>query len=211
MKSPQSSEYARLNGRPCPSGAGARSLRLPNKGKDTSLWRVTFVGEGGQDLGGLFRESWREAAEDLAGGVGGLFVPSPNSSRGAGGVSQQETFVPNPNPPVIAAAGSGASSGSASESLKMLHFVGQLMGAALRSQQPLALEMPGIIWKRLLGESTSFRDLEECDARAAAALAAAFPDETTRTRGCSPVGLSTYSLTHSLVYLVQWSIHSLIH
>ena len=33
------------------SGAG-RSLRLPNKGKDTSLWRVTFVGEGGQDLGG---------------------------------------------------------------------------------------------------------------------------------------------------------------
>jgi hypothetical protein len=40
--------------------------------------------------------------------------------------------------------------------------------------------MPGIVWKRLLGDSTSFRDLEECDARGAAALAAAFPDESDR-------------------------------
>ena len=78
----------------------------------------------------------------------------------------------------------------------MLHFVGQLMGAALRSQQPLALEMPAIVWKRLLGESTSFRDLEECDAHAAAALAAAYPDET--TRGCSPVGVCPLITQHVL-------------
>ena len=68
-------------------------------------------------LGGLFRESWREAAEDLAGGAGGLFVPSPG---GVGGDQPlQETFVPNP----------GA---AAPALLRMLMFVGQLMGAALR-------------------------------------------------------------------------------
>ena len=124
-----------------------QSLRLPNRGKDTSLWRVTFVGEGGQDLGGLCRESWREAAEDLAGGAGGLFVPSPNVACGGGRREHAEsetgsaaetgpenetvTFVPNPAP-----------CAATPESLRMLTFVGQLMGAALRSQQPLALDMP---------------------------------------------------------------------
>eukprot|EP00960_Hanusia_phi_P063027 765337-Hanusia_phi.AAC.2 len=40
-------------------------LRAKSKGKGMMAWQVSFVGEGGDDYGGLFRESIRELAADL--------------------------------------------------------------------------------------------------------------------------------------------------
>lgn len=40
-------------------------LRSKSKGKGMMAWQVSFVGEGGDDYGGLFRESIRELAADL--------------------------------------------------------------------------------------------------------------------------------------------------
>ena len=39
---------------------------------------MAFAGEGGDDYGGLFRESIRELAADLQGHALPLFVPAPN-------------------------------------------------------------------------------------------------------------------------------------
>ena len=47
--------------------------------------QVSFVGEGGDDYGGLFRESIRELAADLQNPhatATALFIPAPNQRHG---------------------------------------------------------------------------------------------------------------------------------
>jgi hypothetical protein len=56
-------------------------LRSKSKGKGMMAWQVSFVGEGGDDYGGLFRESIRELSADLQNphaSATSLFIPSPN-------------------------------------------------------------------------------------------------------------------------------------
>ena len=62
------------------------------------FWQVSFVGEGGDDYGGLFRESIRELAAELQNphaSPRALFIPSPNLRHNQG--FNRECFLPNPD------------------------------------------------------------------------------------------------------------------
>lgn len=77
-----------------------------------------------------------------------LFLPSPNRTNDTG--LNREQFVVNP----------GATSSLA---IEMYHFLGRLMGAALRTSFTLPLSLPSLVWKQLLGESVDESDLEAVD------------------------------------------------
>ncbi len=116
--------------------------------KTGQVWSVVFSGEGGQDAGGLFRDSISHACSDLQSPYVPLFIPCPNS-RGFG--DNQEKWVPNP-------------AASSSLQLSMYSFVGKLMGVAIRGKHVLNLDLPSIVWKQLVGSEITRSDLEAIDA-----------------------------------------------
>lgn len=65
------------------------NLRRPGQ-----AWSVTYLGEGGQDAGGLFRDSISHVCSDLQSPYVPLFMPCPNS-RGFG--DNQDKWVPIPS------------------------------------------------------------------------------------------------------------------
>lgn len=77
-----------------------------------------------------------------------LFLPSPNRTNNTG--LNREKFVVNP-------------SATTAQQLKMFHFVGVLMGAALRTKFTLPLDLPSLVWKQIVGESPTETDLESVD------------------------------------------------
>jgi hypothetical protein len=46
-------------------------------------------------------------------------------------------------------------------------FIGALMGVALRTQQPLTLDLTNLIWKRLLNHAVDQADLEVSETHSA--------------------------------------------
>lgn len=111
------------------------------------LWSVEYLGEGGMDAGGLFRDSISHACADLQSPYVPLFIPCPNS-KGFG--DNQEKFVPNP-------------SSNSSLHLSMFAFVGKLMGISIRGKHLLNLDFPSIVWKPLVGSKLERSDLEAID------------------------------------------------
>lgn len=113
-------------------------------------WQVAFAGEGGDDYGGLFRESIREMAADLQSPATGLFIPVPNSRNATG--FNRDTFLPNP---------------ACTTPLHTRHyrFIGMLMGSGMRTSNPVGLDLPPLFWKRFLREEVSLRDLAGVDER----------------------------------------------
>jgi len=118
------------------------SLRLTGQ-----TWRVTFEGEGGQDAGGLFRDSMSEICADLQSPWVPLFVPCPNSS---GFGENQGKWIPK-------------ASSTNSLQLSMYSFVGKLMGVAIRGKHILNLDLPSMVWKQLVGSEININDLEGID------------------------------------------------
>ena len=121
----------------------------------TALWHVVFEGEGGMDSGGLFRESLRELCAELqpaeasgiAGGLG-LLMPTPNQRDGVGAGRDRWMLDPRRK---------------GKEDLKMLRFLGVLIGAALRNGLALELDLAGFEWRRLLGQAVGEADLAAVD------------------------------------------------
>jgi len=110
---------------------------------------VEYQGEGGQDAGGLFRDSVTHICTELQTTALPLFVPCPNFKSKFG--DNQEKFIPNP-------------SSKSSLHLSMFAFVGKLMGMAIRGGHILNLDLPSLVWKPLVGESIDRTDLEAIDA-----------------------------------------------
>jgi hypothetical protein len=52
----------------------------------------------------------------------------------------------------------------------MFAFLGKLMGIAIRSKEYLALNIPSIVWKLLVGDSPTIDDLEAVDYSAAKSI-----------------------------------------
>lgn len=128
----------------------AALLRSKSKGKGMMAWQVNFAGEGGDDYGGLFRESIRELAADLQSSATSLFVPVPNSRHNVG--FNRDTFLPNP-------------ACQSAMHLRQFRFIGKLMGCGMRTSNPLGLDLPPLFWRRFLGEECSVRDLATVDER----------------------------------------------
>jgi hypothetical protein len=110
-------------------------------------WNVNYIGEGGTDAGGLFRDSISALCEDIQSDHLPLFVKCANS-RGFG--DNQEKFVPNP-------------SSTLSLFLSMYRFIGKLMGVAIRGGHTLNLDFPSIVWKPLVGQKIDRSDLRAID------------------------------------------------
>ena len=112
-------------------------------------WQVQFQGEGSIDAGGPYRESITQMCAELtAGEPVGLFLPCANAKFAVG--QNREKIVPNP----------GAATPA---KLEQFEFVGKLMGIALRTKNPLALDLPSLVWKRLVFTVPSRSDIDLID------------------------------------------------
>ncbi|KAJ1527956.1 hypothetical protein ONE63_007889 [Megalurothrips usitatus] len=119
------------------------ALFLPHR-----VWKVKFVGESVDDLGGGFSESIAEMCDELQNGSLPLLIPTPNGRDDAG--TNRDCFLLNP----------GARSPL---HMDMFRFLGVLMGVAVRTGNPLSLNLAEPVWKQLAGEQLTPADLTEVD------------------------------------------------
>lgn len=144
-------------------GLSDTALRAPTDGSG-KLFRVKFktfdasggdMDEAGIDAGGLFREAFAQAVQDLfSPSTLTLFLPAPNPSDRFGG---KGTFVPNP----------GATSAKA---IQLFEAVGIVMGFSIRNDRPHGFQLPSLVWKRILGTTPTLADLRVVDETAADAI-----------------------------------------
>eukprot|EP01083_Nonionella_stella_P059475 155578_1 len=113
-------------------------------------WSVTYEGEGGQDAGGLFRDSLSAVCEDLQSSHLPLLLRCPNARLGYG--NNQDKWIPAPR-------------ATSALHLSMFAFLGKLMGAAIRGHSVvLNLDLPSVVWKPLVGETITREDITSIDA-----------------------------------------------
>jgi len=119
----------------------ARSYRVS---RHVRIFKVRFVGEGGIDSGGLYRECFSEICKELMNPALGILIPCPNSKNDAG--RNRDTFVPAP-----------------SKAMQKFRFLGRLMGLALRSGELLSLRMAPAVWKELTLQAVTKEDMRGVD------------------------------------------------
>ena len=107
------------------SAKPAELLRKKNR-----AWKVVFQGEYADDYGGPYRESIAQLSQELQSPQLPLLVPVANHRNQVD--QNQDRWVPNPN-------------ASSPVALKMFEFLGQLMGVAVRTLNPLELSLPRIV------------------------------------------------------------------
>ncbi|XP_010581023.1 PREDICTED: E3 ubiquitin-protein ligase HECTD3-like [Haliaeetus leucocephalus] len=107
-------------------------------------WECEFITEGVIDNGGGFRDSLSDISEELCPSSGDVAVPLPffvrTSNKGNSGSDTRDLYVPNPS----------------CRDFPKYEWIGQLMGAALRSKEFLILALPALVWKQLAGEEVSW-------------------------------------------------------
>jgi E3 ubiquitin-protein ligase HECTD3 len=112
-------------------------------------WECKFYGEGIIDQGGGFRDSLSDIAEELCPNTSldspvplPFFIRTPNQLQSDLNTFK-DTFITNP---------------SAGTHLDEYEFIGKLMGACLRSKETLALYLAPFFWKKLSGETVSWKN-----------------------------------------------------
>lgn len=117
-------------------------------------WECKFISEGIVDQGGGFRDSLSDLAEELcpsdpdAAMALPFFVRTPNQTNDDGNVNR-DCYIPN----------------SSCTDLEKYEWIGQLMGACFRGREILILSLAPYIWKRLVGESSTWlQDFPTVDA-----------------------------------------------
>ncbi|NXX20726.1 HECD3 ligase, partial [Podargus strigoides] len=107
-------------------------------------WECEFITEGIIDNGGGFRDSLSDVSEELCPSSGDVPVPLPffvrASNQGNSSSDTRDVYVPNPS----------------CKDFPKYEWIGQLMGAALRSKEFLILALPALVWKQLAGEEVSW-------------------------------------------------------
>ncbi len=122
----------------------SESLLLPHR-----VWKVKFIGESVDDCGGGYSESIAEMCEELQNGLLPLLVPTPDSRDDTEGV--QKCFLLNPF-------------ARSQLHMEMFKFLGILIGIAVRTGSPLALNLAEPVWKQLSGATLTLEDIMEIDA-----------------------------------------------
>uniref|UniRef100_K3W724 HECT domain-containing protein n=1 Tax=Globisporangium ultimum (strain ATCC 200006 / CBS 805.95 / DAOM BR144) TaxID=431595 RepID=K3W724_GLOUD len=115
------------------------------RGADRAF-KCQFVGEFGDDFGGLYRECLAQISSELQSTLLPLLKPCPNAVYGVG--ENREVFVPN------------AHLRKDSRLVQMAEFLGKLVGIAVRTKTPLDLNLPSVVWKLLVQEPVTRRDIE---------------------------------------------------
>ncbi|GBG25849.1 E3 ubiquitin-protein ligase HERC2 [Hondaea fermentalgiana] len=109
-------------------------------------FKVRFAGEGGQDLGGLYRDLISEICSEIRSGRPALLFQPPLMAK-----SQGEAMLPRPSlkNPV---------------ELRLFEFLGTLLGiACLRHGVTLALDVSPLVWKALVRDRLVESDLRYID------------------------------------------------
>lgn len=119
------------------------SFCLPHR-----TWKVKFIGESVDDCGGGFSESIAEICEELQNGSLPLLILTPNSREESS--DSNDYMIINPD--------------SRSEKhAEMFHFLGIILGIAIRSGSPLSLSLAEPVWKLLVGLRLNLEDIEDID------------------------------------------------
>ncbi|NWV74972.1 HECD3 ligase, partial [Dasyornis broadbenti] len=107
-------------------------------------WVCDFITEGIIDNGGGFRDSLSDVSEELCPSSGDVPVPLPffvrTSNKANSSSDTRDMYVPNPS----------------CKDFPKYEWIGQLMGAVLRSKEFLILSLPALVWKLLAGEEVSW-------------------------------------------------------
>ncbi|XP_065512496.1 E3 ubiquitin-protein ligase HECTD3-like [Caloenas nicobarica] len=107
-------------------------------------WACNFVTEGIMDNGGGFRDSLSDISEELCPSLDNVPLPLPffvrTSNQGNSSSDTRGMYVPNPS----------------CKDFPKYEWIGQLMGAALRSKELLVLSLPALVWKQLAGEEVTW-------------------------------------------------------
>ncbi|NWI28934.1 HECD3 ligase, partial [Sula dactylatra] len=133
---------------PCciPARGGCMGLLLPRRWplSYSQWWECEFITEGIIDNGGGFRDSLSDVSEELCPSSGDVPVPLPffvrTSNQGNSSSDTRDMYIPNPS----------------CKDFPKYEWIGQLMGAALRSKEFLILSLPALVWKQLAGEEVSW-------------------------------------------------------
>ncbi|NXP31552.1 HECD3 ligase, partial [Leiothrix lutea] len=121
-------------------------LLLPHRWPLTynQWWECDFITEGIIDNGGGFRDSLSDVSEELCPSSSDVPVPLPffvrTSNQANSSSDTRDMYVPNPS----------------CKDFPKYEWIGQLMGAALRSKEFLILSLPALVWKQLAGEEVSW-------------------------------------------------------
>ncbi|KAF1450899.1 E3 ubiquitin-protein ligase HECTD3, partial [Pygoscelis papua] len=127
-------------------GGGCMGLLLPRRWplSYSQWWECEFITEGIIDSGGGFRDSLSDVSEELCPSSSNVPVPLPffvrTSNQGNSSSDTRDMYVPNPS----------------CKDFPKYEWIGQLMGAALRSKEFLILALPALVWKQLAGEEVSW-------------------------------------------------------
>eukprot|EP01029_Cantina_marsupialis_P017936 TRINITY_DN4057_c0_g2_i2.p1 TRINITY_DN4057_c0_g2~~TRINITY_DN4057_c0_g2_i2.p1 ORF type:complete len:1511 (+),score=591.48 TRINITY_DN4057_c0_g2_i2:227-4759(+) len=111
-------------------------------------WHTRFLGEYGDDYGGLYRETMTQICNELASESLPLLLQSPNGKEDRG--LSRDSWIPN-------------SAMQTPTATAMFAFLGQLFGVAVRTGNPLDLVFPSLIWKPLVGQEVTLQDLRAID------------------------------------------------
>ncbi|CAE8637676.1 unnamed protein product [Polarella glacialis] len=121
-------------------------FRLP---RGDFAFSVDFEGEGGEDAGGLYRAALDIAIGEVQSGFLPLMSPTPNARDNSG--DYRDSWIISP-----------CASGSP-KSLRMLRFLGALLGLALRTGSLLPLNWPPHLWRPLVGDRRTLEDIRAVD------------------------------------------------
>ena len=120
------------------------------------FWAVSFQGEGAEDVGGPYRECLAEMCSELMRpSTLPLFITTPNGKNDIG--THRDRMHLNPRICTYL-------------QKSMVYFLGVLMAACMRSNEPLPLYLTPIIWKRLADDPLSPSDIESIDKSALTSL-----------------------------------------
>ncbi len=108
--------------------------------------KVNFSGEGSIDAGGPYRETLTNICQELQSSVLPLLIPTPNNKNNHG--QFRECWMINP-------------AARSPTHLEMFKFFGYFIGAAIRSQQALPLDLAPIFWKLLLEDTIQIQSDRE--------------------------------------------------
>ncbi len=169
-----------------------RSLPPTDKVLTHMAFEVELKGEmsdGGP--GGPYREFFASVAQELQASLGGLalLIPAPVYAKSVVGAGSAAAAGAT-NAVAAAAAGGGAGHGtercfvlnpaaSSPGHLRQFEFLGILIGCALRTHVLMPLELPQLVWKYLVGLTSTRADIKEVDGGAAASLLSAVEACTT--------------------------------
>ncbi|CAF4076194.1 unnamed protein product, partial [Rotaria sp. Silwood2] len=116
------------------------------------LWRAQYMGMHSTDHGGPYRDSITTMCSDICSTRLPLFILCPNGRTNTG--LNRDCWIPNVFP---------LNQSIPVKIKKQYRFIGQLMGMAIRKKHYLDLKFPNLLWKQLVGEEITLKDIEAID------------------------------------------------